>query len=118
MKQFFSRGERIGTSNYYYAKDHLGRIRELTDINGTVQAIYDYDSFGNQTILSQNIPTDFGYVGFHHQIFQGISGSVTLFDRLFALSRPSRYWTGVYSCSRPVKSADTINSEFAQTPLW
>jgi len=30
-------------------------------------------------------------------IFQGISGSVTLFDRLFALSRPSHYWTGVYN---------------------
>ncbi len=29
----------------YYAKDHLGSIRELGDSTGTIRARYDYDSY-------------------------------------------------------------------------
>jgi len=33
-KRFYAQGERINGTNYYYTKDHLGSIRELTDRSG------------------------------------------------------------------------------------
>jgi RHS repeat-associated protein len=65
-KQFFDTGERIGTTNYYYTKDHLGSVREMTDAAGTVHARYDYDSWGRQTKLSGDLDSDFGYAGYYN----------------------------------------------------
>ena len=42
-KRFYAQGEQIGSTNYYYTRDHLGSIREVTDNSGAVQARYDYD---------------------------------------------------------------------------
>ena len=42
-KRFFAQGEQIAGANYYYTRDHLGSIREMTDSTGTIQARYDYD---------------------------------------------------------------------------
>jgi RHS repeat-associated protein len=64
-KQFFSQGEQISGTNYYYVTDHLGNIREMTDSNGVVHANYDYDAFGRQTKLSGDLDSDFGYTGFY-----------------------------------------------------
>ena len=60
-KQFFGHGEQVNGINYYYTKDHLGSVRELTDSNGAVQANYDYDGFGRQTKLSGSLDSSFGY---------------------------------------------------------
>src|SRR6266568_5895809 len=38
-KRFYPQGEQIGSTNYYYTRDHLGSIRELTDGSGAVQAL-------------------------------------------------------------------------------
>jgi len=66
-RRYFGLGEqRIGGTDagpYYYAKDHLGSIRELTDIVGAVRARYDYDPFGNTTKVSGDLNLDFGYTG-------------------------------------------------------
>jgi RHS repeat-associated protein len=64
-KQFFPRGELINGTNYYFAKDHLGSVREMTDSSGNIQANYDYDPWGRQTVLSQALTADFGYAGFY-----------------------------------------------------
>lgn len=64
-KRFYEFGEQISGTNYYYAVDHLGSIREMTDSNGTVQANYDYDTFGRRTALSQAVTADFVYTGFY-----------------------------------------------------
>jgi RHS repeat-associated protein len=63
-KQFFSLGEQIGGTNYYFACDYLGSIREMTDASGVVHANYDYDAFGRQTKLSGDLDSDFGYTAF------------------------------------------------------
>jgi hypothetical protein len=42
-KQFFGWGQTLSGSNYFYTKDHLGSIRDMTDSTGTVQAHYEYD---------------------------------------------------------------------------
>jgi RHS repeat-associated protein len=66
-KRFFAEGEqRLGggdAGNYYYSRDHLGSVREVTDASGTVQAQYDYDAWGNQVVVTGNMSFDFGYTG-------------------------------------------------------
>jgi RHS repeat-associated protein len=70
-KRFFAEGEqRIGGSdagNYYYTRDHLGSIREVTDASGNLLAQYDYDAWGNSVVIS-GMSIDFGYTGhYFHQ---------------------------------------------------
>ncbi len=31
-KRFYTQGEQIGSSNYFFARDHLGSIREMTNV--------------------------------------------------------------------------------------
>ncbi len=65
---YFNNGVWISGTNYYYTRDHLGSIREVTGTTGLVQARYDYDPYGNQTQLSGTINVDFGYTGlYYHQ---------------------------------------------------
>ena len=71
-KRFLSQGVQIGSANYYYTRDHLGSIRELTDAAGTVQARYDYDPYGRRTrvagVGTPALEADFGFTGhFFHQ---------------------------------------------------
>ncbi|HKP02600.1 MAG TPA: RHS repeat-associated core domain-containing protein [Chthoniobacterales bacterium] len=70
-RRYYSDGEqRIGGSDagiYYYSKDHLGSIREMTDVAGTLRARYNYDPFGNWDKVSGDLNVDFGYTGhFRH----------------------------------------------------
>src|SRR5439155_18494129 len=36
-KRFYPQGVQVGSTNYYYTRDHLGSIRELTNTSGGVQ---------------------------------------------------------------------------------
>jgi len=49
--------------NYFYTRDHLGSIRELTDIKGNVRARYTYDPYGRRTKLAGDVDVDFGFTG-------------------------------------------------------
>jgi RHS repeat-associated protein len=64
-KQFFTYGEQINGTNYYFAKDHVGSVRDMTDSGGNIQASYDYDAWGRQTQLAGSLTADFGYTGFY-----------------------------------------------------
>ncbi|MGH8094998.1 MAG: RHS repeat-associated core domain-containing protein [Chthoniobacterales bacterium] len=71
-KRFFVEGEqRIGGSdagNYYYSRDHLGSIREVTDSSGALKAQYDYDAWGNSVVVNGSMNVDFGFTGhYSHQ---------------------------------------------------
>ena len=48
---------------YFYTRDHLGSIRELTDSTGRIRARYSYDPFGRPTHLTGDLDTDFGFAG-------------------------------------------------------
>jgi RHS repeat-associated protein len=52
--------------SYYYTRDHLGSIRELTDGTGAVRARYDYTPWGERTKLAGDMDSDFGFTG-HYQ---------------------------------------------------
>lgn len=80
-KRFFAEGEqRVGGSdagNYYYSRDHLGSIREVTDASGNLKARYDYDPFGNEVVLTGNMNVDFGFTG--HYFHQSSSLNLTMY---------------------------------------
>jgi RHS repeat-associated protein len=66
-KRFYWQGVALeaGTNagRYYYTRDHLGSIREMTDALGNVRARYSYDPFGRQTQLAGDLTADFGFGG-------------------------------------------------------
>jgi RHS repeat-associated protein len=67
-KRYYLQGMQVGSTNYYYTRDHLGSIRELTDSSGSVQTRYDYDPYGRRTKLSGSLDADFGFTGhYYHQ---------------------------------------------------
>ncbi|HEY9789981.1 MAG TPA: RHS repeat-associated core domain-containing protein [Candidatus Obscuribacterales bacterium] len=63
-------------SNYYYTKDHLGSVREMTDSACTVQSQFSYDPYGTPTqIAGTGTTPDFGFAGMYlHTVT--LSGSV------------------------------------------
>jgi RHS repeat-associated protein len=72
-KRYYPQGMQVGTTNYYYTKDHLGSIRELTDSSGAMQTRYDYDPYGRRTKLSGTLDTDFGFTGHYYHQPSGLS---------------------------------------------
>jgi RHS repeat-associated protein len=67
-KAYYDQGVQLSGSNYYYTRDHLGSIREVTDSNAHVQAEYNYDPYGQQTETSGTMTFDFGFTGqYYHQ---------------------------------------------------
>jgi RHS repeat-associated protein len=61
-------------ASYFYTRDHLGSVRELTDSTGTVRARYDYEVWGARSankITAANAPpgkppveTEMGFTGY------------------------------------------------------
>jgi RHS repeat-associated protein len=72
-KDYYVLGEnRTGTS-YFYTKDHLGSIRELTDNSGNIQAQYRYDPYGQPTKIQGSLDCDFQYAGYCYEPTSGFS---------------------------------------------
>ncbi len=66
-KRYFPQGMKVETGpsagTYYYSRDHLGSVRELTDSGGNVRARYTYDLWGRRTKLTGDMEADFGFAG-------------------------------------------------------
>jgi RHS repeat-associated protein len=69
-KRFFRQGVILETGatpgTYFYTRDHLNSIRELTDSTGRIRARYSYDPFGRRTHLTGDLDADFGFAGMLH----------------------------------------------------
>jgi RHS repeat-associated protein len=72
-KRFYGQGEQIGGTPYFFTSDHLGSIREMTDLAGTVRARYDYDPYGRMLKISGDLESDFGFTGFYRHQVSGLS---------------------------------------------
>ncbi len=70
--QIFSQGQYQGTGAYFYTRDHLGSIREMTDVNGTVVARYDYDPWGRSTTVIGTNKPDFNFTGLYQHAKSGL----------------------------------------------
>jgi RHS repeat-associated protein len=64
--QYFVYGETISGANYYYTKDHLGSIREMTNSSGVIEAQYSYDSYGRVIQLQGTAASDFQYAAYYY----------------------------------------------------
>ena len=64
LRRFFSLGEQINGSNYYYVKDHLGSIRQMTDSSGNLVYQADYTAYGQVTVSINTVTPAFGYAGY------------------------------------------------------
>src|SRR5262249_29385391 len=71
-KRFFPQGEQQGTDNFFYARDHLGSIRESIDNTGSIRARYDYDPFGTGHKVSGDKETGFGFTGHYIHSITGL----------------------------------------------
>ncbi|MEP6670726.1 MAG: RHS repeat-associated core domain-containing protein [Chthoniobacter sp.] len=75
-KQFYGNGEVRGTLKLYYARDHLGSVREVTDAAGVLRARYDYTPWGGRSdnaITGVNaIESDFGFTGHYLHASSGL----------------------------------------------
>jgi RHS repeat-associated protein len=71
-RRFYTQGEQIGGTNYYFTKDHLGSVREMTDSTGAIRARYDYAPYGLPTKLSGDLAADFGFDGMYYHAASGL----------------------------------------------
>jgi len=71
--QLFPGGQTITGSNYYYSKDHMGSIREMTDASGNVQVGYKYDPYGRVVQLQGSLASDFQYAGYYVHAPSGLN---------------------------------------------
>ena len=70
--QIFAQGQYQSNAPYFYMRDHLGSIREMTDVNGTVVARHDYDPWGRfNTVIGTNKP-DFNFTGLYQHTKSGL----------------------------------------------
>jgi RHS repeat-associated protein len=70
-KRFYTQGEQITGTNYYYTKDTQGSIREMTDSTGAIRARYDYDPYGRTTKLAGDLDADFRFQGMYYHVPSG-----------------------------------------------
>jgi RHS repeat-associated protein len=74
--QYFSRGQNTSGTNYFYTKDQLASIREMTDSSGNIQAQYVYDPFGLGAKLKGSLSADFQYAGYYNHSVSGLDFAV------------------------------------------
>jgi RHS repeat-associated protein len=72
-KRFFPQGEQQGGTSYYYTRDHLGSVREMTNSSGAIVARYDYDPYGRTTLVSGTNLSDFQYAGMYMHQTSGLN---------------------------------------------
>ena len=60
---YWSFGQTTGNTQYYFGTDHLGSLRDVTDLNGNLVTEYDYDLWGNRTRIQGTQDFNLGFTG-------------------------------------------------------
>jgi RHS repeat-associated protein len=72
-RRYFPEGELSYGTQFYYAQDHLGSVRDvLNGQTGYAVASFDYDPYGNPTRTSGNASPDFRYAGMFYEENTGL----------------------------------------------
>ena len=71
--QYFSRGQTMSGTSYYYTLDDLGSVREMANSSGTVEGQLGYDPYGRATLLQGSIMPDFQYAGYYYHAASELS---------------------------------------------
>jgi RHS repeat-associated protein len=83
LKRYFPQGMRseagasVPAGNYFYSRDHLSSVREMTDLGGTVRAQYEYSPYGFKTRIAGDLDADWGFTG--HAVHQASGLNLTLY---------------------------------------
>ena len=72
-KRFYAQGEQISGTSYYYMKDHLGSIREMTTSSATIVGRNSYDPYGRTTDDIITTESTFGYTGMYRHTTSGLN---------------------------------------------
>jgi RHS repeat-associated protein len=118
-KRFYGQGVQANGMNYFYTRDHLGSLRELTDAGGAIRARYDYDSYGRRTKVSGDLDADFAFTGhyFHnpsglhlalYRSYNANLGRWLLRDPLGEIRRVNLY---AYVSNDPINKTDLFGLE-------
>ena len=62
-KRFLGQGVQENGTSFFYARDHLFSVRELTDTTGALRARYDYDPYGRRSRTAGDKDVDLGFGG-------------------------------------------------------
>jgi RHS repeat-associated protein len=124
-KRFFGEGEQISGANYFFTRDHLGSVREITDGNETMRARHAFDPYGRSIKVSGDLDVDFAFTGHYFHSSSGLH--LTLFraydsDLARWLSRdPIGGLGGInlyrYVNGNPINSVDPLGL-WDWTPNW
>jgi RHS repeat-associated protein len=123
-KRFFAQGEQIGGTTYFFNRDHLGSVREMTDGSANIRARYSYDPWGRRTKVSGDLDADFGYTGHYYHPPSGLH--LALYRAFSAelgrwISRDPIYEMGglnlyAYVQNNPVDEADPLGEGDTSAP--
>ena len=72
-RRFFETGEQAGGAALFYARDHLGSVRELTDGAASLRARYAYNPWGRQTKLTGDLEAWGGFTGHPQHAASGLA---------------------------------------------
>jgi RHS repeat-associated protein len=71
-KRFQTNGMLDGGTAYFYVRDHLGSVAELTDSTNIVRARYQYDAYGRSAKVSGDKDSSFGFTGHYVHLATGL----------------------------------------------
>lgn len=78
-KRFFPQGMSVESGqfpgSFYYTRDHLDSVRELTDLSGKVRVRYHYDPYGRRAKVAGDIDADFGFSGIYWCAAAGLAAT-------------------------------------------
>ena len=72
IKRFFAQGEQISGTNYFFTRDHLGSVREMTESSQAIRARHDYDPYGRRTRISGDLEANFAFTGHYYHAVSGL----------------------------------------------
>lgn len=73
LKQFFEAGQRNSSTSYFYTRDHLKSIQELTDSSGIIQGQYQFEPYGRTVKIQGGSDSDLGFTSFYRHQRSGLS---------------------------------------------
>lgn len=76
-KTFFSSGEILSGTAYFYSLSHLSSVHELSDVSGAAQARYFYSPFGKPLKISGGVNADFQFSGYYVHSRSGLNFTST-----------------------------------------
>ena len=56
-------GSDLTNGNYFFTRDHLASVREMSDQSGSIRARFDFSPYGDRQRLSGDLEPGFGFTG-------------------------------------------------------